>query len=314
MKPFIQKKSLLLSGVLLLCLLLPGHCPAKGGQGAGGPGGAALKKIAGGLYAFIGPAGAANSGFVVTENGVVVIDSQGPRPLALKLKEKIKEVSGLPVIYVINTHYHGDHTFGNQYFNAARSIIAHRETRRALIEKEKEQKAVFKRFFGPESLDGFTLTPPDITFSEKMTLKIGGKTLLLIHTGPAHTGGDIYVYMPGERVVFTGDILYRKRLPWLADGNFEGALKALDELLALGAEVYIPGHGEVASREDVVEFRGYLTALEGAVKKMMADGAALAEVKERIKLPAYGSYMKYREWLPLNAEKVYNELKKERRR
>lgn len=304
MKAFAQKTPLLLLAVIFLGLLLHGKVSASG---------AAVQEIGDGLYAFIGTKGAANSGFVVTDKGVVVIDTQGPRPLALKLREEIRTVTRLPVIYVINTHYHGDHTFGNQYFNTARAIIAQRETREALIEKEKEQKAVFKRFFGENSLEGFVLTPPDITFSEKMTLKIGSKTLLLIHTGPAHTGGDIYAYMPGERVVFTGDVLYRKRLPWLNDGSVEGALKALDELLALGAEVYIPGHGEVASREDVVEFRDYLTALVKEVKKMMGRGKTIEEIKAGIKLPAYATYMKYREWLPLNAEKVYNELKEKER-
>jgi len=305
MKAFITKKSLLFLSIVLLCLLPGGEVSDKG---------AVLKKIGGGIYAFIGADGAANSGFVVTKKGVVVIDSQGPKPLALKLREKIREATKLPVIYVINTHYHGDHTFGNQYFNTARGIIAHRNTKSALIEKEKEQRAVFKRFFGPKSLAGFILTPPDITFSDKMTLKVGERTLLLVHTTPAHTNGDIYVYLPEEGVVFTGDILYKDRLPWLADGSVSGSIKALDELRALGAKVYVPGHGGVASKADVVKYKQYLTALEDEVKKMMDEGKTLAEIKARISLPAYSGYLKYREWLPLNVEKVYTELKEKKGR
>src|SRR3990170_1288725 len=98
--------------------------------------GAELKRLSDGVYAFIGEEGATNSGFVVTEKGVVVIDTQGPRGLAMELRRKIKEVTELPVIYAINTHYHGDHTFGNQFFREGYGIIGHEKTRETLIEED----------------------------------------------------------------------------------------------------------------------------------------------------------------------------------
>src|SRR3990167_11196923 len=102
-------------------------------------------KLAEGVYGFIGKEGAGNSGFVVTNEGVVVIDTQGPKDLALLLKKKIRETTDKPIIYLINTHYHGDHTFGNQYFKEAKEIISHENTKKNLIEKDKQHREKFKK-------------------------------------------------------------------------------------------------------------------------------------------------------------------------
>src|SRR3989337_4317045 len=102
-------------------------------------------KLAEGDYGFIGKEGATNSGFVVTGEGVVVIDTQGPKDLALLLKKRIREITAKPVLYAINTTFHGDHTFGNQYFTEAKEIISHENTKINLTAKEKEHRAQFKR-------------------------------------------------------------------------------------------------------------------------------------------------------------------------
>lgn len=265
-------------------------------------------KIKEGVYAFIGGDGATNSGFVVTGSGVIVIDTQGPKDLALLLKEKIRATAGGQLLYAINTHWHGDHTFGNQHFKEARGIIASEETRKALIENDAPHRERFKRFFGEKSLEGFVLTLPDLTFTDNMTIREGDKTLHLVQTPPAHTYGDIYVYLPDESVVFAGDLLYKGRMPWVSDGDTEGAVAVLDELLSLKAEVYVPGHGPLATTEDVVEYKDFLLDLKGEVKRLKDAGKTVEEVKKEIRLPKYSSYIKYSEWLPLNAEKVYREL------
>ncbi|CAG1066769.1 Metallo-beta-lactamase type 2 [uncultured bacterium] len=152
-----------------------------------------LKALAPGVYAFIGGEGKTNSGFVVTEKGVVVIDTQGPAELAMLLREKIKETTDKPVTHVINTHYHGDHTFGNQYF-AEGLIIAHENTRKELVERDEGHRAMFRKFFGQESLKSFSLTLPEMTFTDRMILRHGGRTMELVYAGAkAHTEGDIFV-------------------------------------------------------------------------------------------------------------------------
>ncbi|MBI5237814.1 MAG: MBL fold metallo-hydrolase [Deltaproteobacteria bacterium] len=265
-------------------------------------------KLAEGVFAFIGEDGGTNSGFVVTDEGVVVIDSQGPKELALQLKQKIKETTDKPVIYVINTHYHGDHAFGNQYFIEARAIISHDNVRKALMENDAAHRERFKKFFGETSLDEFVLTLPNLTFSERLTLRAGERTLELVHPGPGHTYGDIYVSMPDEKIVFTGDLLYRARLPWLGDGDSKGALDAASALINLNANMYVPGHGGLSTRSDAEEYRAYLTDLRKEVKKLVDTGNSLDDVRKAVKLPKYGSYGKYKEWLRLNVEKVYKEM------
>lgn len=265
-------------------------------------------KLADGVYAFIGVDGGTNSAFVVTSDGVIVVDTQGPKRLALLLKKDIKDVTERPLIYAVNTHYHGDHTFGNQYFKEAREIIAHENTRSLMVLNDAPHRERFKKLFGPESLEGFTLTPPTMTFTDRMILRSGGRTLVLTAAEPAHTGGDIYVYLPEEKIVFTGDLLFKGRLPILSDGDTEGCINALDELLRLDARVYVPGHGTLADKQDVRAYRDYLADLRAEVKRLMDMGRTLEEVKKGISLPKYKGYLKYNEWLPANAEKVYTEF------
>ena len=134
-------------------------------------------RLAEGVYGFIGEEGATNSGFVVTLEGVVVIDTQGPKDLALLLKKRIREITDKPVLYVINTHFHGDHTFGNQYFKEAKEIISHENTKINLTEKDKEHREQFKRFFGEKALEGFELTLPTKTIRDTFLMQVGGKRL-----------------------------------------------------------------------------------------------------------------------------------------
>lgn len=271
-----------------------------------------LKTLAPGVYAFIGGEGKTNSGFVVTEKGVVVIDTQGPAELAKLLREKIKETTAKPISHVINTHYHGDHTFGNQYF-AEGLIIAHENTRKALIEKDEGHRAMFRKFFGAESLKEFSLTLPDLTFTDRMILRHGGRTMELVYAGAkAHTGGDIFVWLPEERVLFAGDLLYNGRLPLLNDGETNGALKAIDKIISTDAAVLVPGHGPVSTDEDALRYKGYIEALRAEVKKMMDEGMNREEVVSKVSLPAYSSWLMYKEWLPANAARVFDELTGER--
>ena len=269
---------------------------------------AELKELARGVWAFVGENGATNSGFIITGKGVVVIDTQGPKALAEELREKIRKTTEEPVVYVVNTHYHGDHTFGNQYFGDG-IIIAHEKTRDALVKKDEGHRAMFKKFFGEDSLRDFALTLPDITITERMTLRLGEKTVEIIYAGAkAHTEGDLFVWLPGEKVLFAGDLLYKGRLPLLNDGESSGAISAIDAMTSTGADVYVPGHGALATKEDALSYRKYLEALRSEVARMMKEGRGLEEIRSGISLPGYASWDRYREWLPANAEKVYREL------
>src|SRR3990172_7197378 len=229
-------------------------------------------KLAEGVYGFIGKEGATNSGFVVTNEGIVVIDTQGPKELALLLKKKIHEITDKPVVYVINTHFHGDHTFGNQYFKKAREIISHENTNRNLIEKDKQHREQFKKFFGENSLEGFELTLPTKTIKDTLSLRVGNKTMEIAYLGRGHTDGDIIVYLPIERVLFGGDLLYNNRLPWLGDAYTGDWIATLKMLKNFDAGIYVPGHGGIGDISILFAFKQYLADLQLEVRKYIKKG------------------------------------------
>ena len=266
-------------------------------------------KLAEGVYGFIGKEGATNSGFVVTNEGIVVIDTQGPKELALLLKKKIHEITDKPVVYVINTHFHGDHTFGNQYFKEAKEIISHENTNKNLIEKDKQHREQFKKFFGENSLESFELTLPTKTIKDTLTLRVGNKTMEIAYLGKGHTDGDIIVYLPIERVLFGGDLLYNNRLPWLGDAYTGDWIETLNKLKHFDAGVYVPGHGDIGNIAMLQDLQQYLTDLRAEVKKYIEKGKTLDEMKKEISLPKYKNHIKYKEWLQINAERVYKELR-----
>jgi glyoxylase-like metal-dependent hydrolase (beta-lactamase superfamily II) len=269
---------------------------------------AEVVKLAENVYAFVGANGDTNSAFVVTNDGVVVMDAQGPAGLAKLLLDSIREVTDRPVMYVINTHYHGDHTFGNQYFAPSSRIIAHEATRRNLVERDAEHRERFKRFFGEDSLEGFSLTLPGLTVKDGLSLRIGGEVFDIVHPGVAHTDGDLYVYMPERKILFAGDVVYNERLPLLGEGDSFKWVEAIDSILALDVVTCVPGHGKVGDAGTITGFRAYLTDLHAEVKRLRAEGLDMDAVKEKISLPRYSGHAKYSDWLGQNAGVVYQEM------
>lgn len=269
---------------------------------------ARLERITPRVYAFIGTEGDANSGFVVTDEGVVIIDSQMNPQLAEAVLTEIRKITDKPLLYLINTHYHGDHTFANHVYPVTKGIIAHENTQKALKDGG---EALLKRFvalLGEEKARGIKVTLPTLTFKETMPLELKGMRMELLYLGRGHTEGDIVVYLPEEKVLFSGDLVYAGRLPWVGDGNTRDWIVTLGRIKSLDVRTVVPGHGKGGARESIATFEGYLTSLRAEVMRLFLRGLSLEEIKSTVQLPAYQEWLKYREWLPLNAEKVYREL------
>jgi glyoxylase-like metal-dependent hydrolase (beta-lactamase superfamily II) len=264
------------------------------------------------VYAFIGAKGYANAGFILTDEGVVVVDSQMNEDLAKELLTEIRRLSSLPILYIINTHYHGDHTFANHVFSPSKGIIAHENTLKFLQEHGDEHLQQFERFYGPEQSKGIKITLPTKTLQDQMTLTLKDRTIQILYLGIGHTNSDLVIYLPQEKILFSGDLVYVSRLPWLVDGNTRQWLKTLEKLKALDFKTVVPGHGKVGDRQAVQRFEVYLTDLRAAVLTAMLHGASLDEMKQNIRLPAYQQDLKYSDWLPLNIEKVYHEMQEEK--
>ncbi|MBC8284935.1 MAG: MBL fold metallo-hydrolase, partial [Nitrospinae bacterium] len=204
-----------------------------------------------------GQRGDSNSTFLITNQGVVVVDTRGTPGEARKVKEAFQKQTQLPVLYTINTHYHGDHTFGNQVFKDSHTIIAHENVRKALeYEAGKEHLDRFKSFKIP-GIEETVVTPPNMTFKDKMHIWAGEYHLELIHMR-GHTDGDLFIYIEALKTVIAGDLISNRRIPNLRDAYVEDWLKALNYISDLDAEIYIPGHGDPGGKPILIAMKHYL--------------------------------------------------------
>ena len=239
----------------------------------------------------------ANSLVVLGDRGVLIVDTQQDPAAARALLEDVRARTPLPVRWVVNTHEHGDHVWGNQVYRAAFpdvGIVAHWATREALVDRgvaeiRKQKTSVrqsidvrrgwLERGTGPggepltdadrESLNGslalraaylgeldtLRLVLPDVTFDDTMTLDLGGRLVELIHVGPAHTAGDIVVYLPESGVLEAGDIVEEGKL-WLDGADVRGWARALSRVRELSVSAVLPGHGRLSRGRTLLDVQG----------------------------------------------------------
>ena len=207
-----------------------------------------------------------NAGFVVTADSVVVIDALGSPALALELIGKIRAATGKSVSHVIVTHYHADHIYGLQEFKRAGArIVAHKGAREYLnSDTALSRLAASRTELAPWVDAGTHLVPADVWLGDgSQELVVGGVRLVLQPLGPAHTPEDLVVFLPAEKVLFVGDLVFRGRLPFVGQADSRQWIKSLDALLAFDARVVVPGHGPVSNvaRQDVELTRDYLKYL-----------------------------------------------------
>lgn len=206
-----------------------------------------------------------NAGVIVTPGGAVVIDALGSPPLARELIAQVLRVTGKKVTHVILTHYHADHIYGLQEFKRAGArIIAHRASLEYLNSDTARLRLEASRTDLAPWIDANThLVPADEWIDGPKELIVGGTRLLLQPVGPAHTPEDLVVYLPSEKVLFAGDIVFRGRVPFVGQADSRHWIAALNTVLAFDASVVVPGHGPMSTsaREDMELTRDYLTYL-----------------------------------------------------
>jgi len=302
-----------------------------------------LVKVAYGVFAAIAkPGGLAsgNAGFVVGDGGVLIVDTFST-PIAIEeLLSEIGKQTSQPVRYAVNTHYHLDHSGGNQVL-AARGvpIIAHdnvarwqtTKNRRFLPpsedlqkrradaakqlsetpEDQKEKRAQLDRQIRRfDALLQIKLTNPSITFSSGTTHLYLGTREVTLFSLPGHTGGDVLVYVPDADVMFTGDMGWAKTLPNLVDATVNDWIPSLDKILANHSNTkFVPGHGSVATAAEIRDFRDYLDDLRSRVKKGIADGLTIEQSKDQLKLPDKYKSFAFQNFALPNVEDMYKELK-----
>ena len=206
-----------------------------------------------------------NAGFVITADGVVVIDALGSPVLAQRLLDQIRRITPLPVTHVIVTHYHADHIYGLQIFKEAGArIIAHRAALEYLnSDNARIRLETSRQGMAPWVNEQTRLVAADEWLDGEKTLTVGGVRFQIIPLGPSHTPEDLVVYLPEKKLLFTGDLVFRNRIPFVGQADSGRWVKALDTLLAFETMAMVPGHGPASTqgRADLELTRDYLLYL-----------------------------------------------------
>ena len=266
-----------------------------------------------------------NAMVVVNEDDVLVVDSHITPNAARELIASVGTLTDKPIHYLVNTHFHFDHTHGNQSFPEGVEIIGHEYSRQRLMgdvlseptyavisgeeyqknqiaalekqvaEAADEQKELLEEQLGAllrhtKALGEVVPTPPNTTLVRKLTLHRGAREIQIHHLGPGHTGGDVVVFLPSEKVVFTGDLL-PANAPYLGDSFPQDFVETLEKLKGLDFETILPGHGPVIRDRGHVDFtQEYLRKYWETVKAAHAKGLSIDEAVETVDLAGYEEY------------------------
>ena len=210
-----------------------------------------------------------NAAFVVTPAGVVVIDALGSPVLAERLMAEIAKVTPQPVTHVIATHYHADHVYGLQTFKAAGARILAQRAAKDYMGSDVAVKRLqdSRQTLAPWVNDKTVLTPADKWIDGPITLTVGGVKFEIQPVGPAHTAEDLVIYLPQEKVLFAGDLVFRRRIPFVGQADSGHWIAALDALLGFDAAVLVPGHGPLSAdaHADMQSTRDYLVYLRAVM-------------------------------------------------
>ena len=234
-----------------------------------------MQPAGGNIHMLSGQGG--NIGVCVGEDGVFLIDDQFA-PLTQQILAEIRKLSAAPVRFVLNTHWHGDHTGGNENLGEAGAIIvAHANVRRRMSEKQFMQ--AFDRTVEPSPMGAL----PVVTFDQSITFHWNGETIEVVHVQPAHTDGDSVVHFENANVIHSGDLFFNGTYPYIdtgAGGNLVGMIEGVERILERsdGNTRIIPGHGPLATRADLERYHGMLTSVRDRVAPMVREGRSRDEV------------------------------------
>ena len=232
-----------------------------------------------------------NAVFMVTKAGIVLIDTIDA-DASKWLKAEIKKTFNVPVKYVAYSHDHPDHSSGGEVFADTATFVAHQRAKEVII-GEKRPTAV-----------------PNITFSDTMTIELGGKVVNLHYVGRNHSDNTIVAEFPAERVIFTVDWIPVQGLPFrdMNDTYFEEWIEGLKRVEQMNFDILAPGHGRLGNRNDVRLFRGYMEDLHAATLQAVRSGKSVEQAKAEITLEKYREWGAYQAFRPLNIEFMYGHI------
>ena len=235
--------------------------------------------------------------FIITPQGVIVTDPISSDAAAW-LKAKIKTLTDQSVRYVIYSHHHNDHITGGHAFADTALFVSHAAARPRILQAA-----------DPE------VPTPDVTFTDRMSIDLGGKHVELIYTGRNHSDNSLVVLLPQDRLLFAVDFIPVETVAYraLPDGYPDEWIDSLKKVEDLDFDTLVPGHGKIGTKEHVHLFREYLQDLRAAVREQVQQGASLEEAKQHLQLPKYQRWARYAEWFPENVEGMYRYLSEQQK-
>jgi glyoxylase-like metal-dependent hydrolase (beta-lactamase superfamily II) len=275
-------------------------------------------EIGSGLYAFTAE-GDPNSGVVIGDDAVMVIEAQATPRLAQKVIECVRRVTDKPITHIALTHYHAVRVLGASAFAAQQVIMS--ETARAMVAErgQEDWDSEFQRFprlfEGHESIPG--LTWPTTTFRGRMTVFLGSRRVDLIQLGRAHTAGDIVIHVPDQNVMFTGDIVEAHSACYCGDGHFGDWAPTLERIRSFEPAAIAPGRGDAVVGSEAVNAaldrtRDFVASTFRPAAKVAARGGSLKEAWDSVRAecdPKFRDYAIYEHCLPFNASRAYDEAR-----
>ncbi|WP_298937152.1 MBL fold metallo-hydrolase [uncultured Ruegeria sp.] len=275
-------------------------------------------EVGDGLYAFTAE-GDPNSGVIIGDDNVMIVEAQATPRLANKVIECVRSVTDKPITHVALTHYHAVRVLGASAFGA-QQILMSDMARAMVVERGQEDwDSEFQRFprlfQGHESIPG--LTWPTTTFSDTMTVYLGDRRVDLMHLGRAHTAGDIVIHVPDQNVMFTGDIVEYHSACYCGDGHFGDWGDTLDEIKWFDVDAIAPGRGDALLGKDMVSAaientRDFVDSTYRPAAKVAARGGTLKEAWDAVRAecdPKFSDYAIYEHCLPFNVSRAFDEAR-----
>ncbi|MFI6453294.1 MBL fold metallo-hydrolase [Streptosporangium amethystogenes] len=269
---------------------------------------ARVEEVSDGVYAYLQPDGSwwiNNTGFLVGRRGVISVDSCSTERRTLAYREAIRSVTDRPITTLVNTHHHGDHTFGNFVFPEA-TVVGHERTRETILAEGIPDYLTLA--WTEADWGNLEARPPFLTYTEGVTIHSDELRCEVRHIGvPAHTTNDSIVWIPERSLLFSGDLVFNGGTPFVMMGSVTGAIAALDELRTLDAETIVPGHGGVCGPEVIDRVQGYLRFVLATAERGRQAGLSPLETARETDLGEYAGLLDP-ERIVGNLHRAYAEL------
>jgi cyclase len=267
-----------------------------------------MQQVDPGIYAYIqldGSWGLNNAGLIAGSRYAVIIDTLFTEARNRAFRSSVEQTISVPITTLVNTHHHGDHTWGNSHYPEA-TIIGHERCRQETMATALSTQP----FFPATDFGDIDVVPAFATFADRLDLYVDDLKLELHYVGPAHTTNDVVAWVPERRLLFTGDVAFNGGTPFFIQGSLAGHITACERLRQFGAERIIPGHGAVCGPEALDQMLGYLRFVQQTARDAFSAGLPPLEAARRTDLGEFATLAES-ERIVANLHRAYSELRGE---